>query len=664
MAKVKESSTIETNDANFKSLATIMKDKYDDGLFDTDVGLGVMQTGFPLIDYGLGFGIDIYEGDEWKEREVHKGVLEGSYMLIVGQPASGKAQPMSTKIPTPYGYITMGEIVVGCIVFNRRGMPVHVTGVFDQGKKTVYEVTFNDGRKTICCGEHLWTVKKPGEKWKTVQLLDILDDYQEYYIPNNEAAEFKSRRIIINPFELGKTIGRNSLVTECESIPNEYIYNSKYARWNIINGITEAIGHVNEDGTIKIKTPDSSLLNQIKYILHSLGYLSTIVNNELFFNIHDRGTIVGISNIKEIGVEECRCIMVDDAEHLYLTDDFIVTHNTTLATQMAANIIRPYKLGMVEYFDLERATITSHVMDITRLPRSDFDKENPSRRWIHSQQPADHEMIQKTILRIYKEKMTNREKYEIKLNQRDGYGNPIVTMQPTVVVIDSIPMIGSTLELGVAKDERKMEEALTQMDAAQTAGAFKRMMKMILGPMKQANIIVIGISHIGTKISSNPMIPNKKDFRALGQDEIISGGKMNTYGATNIIKTDRRGGKGYTVENGDGFNGFDSAITVVKSRTTFDAKVIPMIYDCDYGFDNVRSLIQYGIEHGIITGNRASMKFTADPDCKFSYVKLYEEIAKKPEIVKNISEHIIPTLEEPFKKKDASSGLMNIFFEY
>lgn len=426
MAKVSEKENVQ-KDNGTKSLAAIMKDKYDDGLFDNDVGLGVIQSGFPLIDYGLGFGVDIYENDEWKEREVHKGVLEGSYMLIVGQSASGK---------------------------------------------------------------------------------------------------------------------------------------------------------------------------------------------------------------------------------------------TTLASQIAANIIRPYDQGMVYYFDLERGTVISHVMDITRLPGWEFDENNPKHRWTHSQKPADHEAIQKTILRIYKEKMSNREKYEIKLNQRDSYGNPIISMQPTVVVVDSIPMIGNMYELGITKDERKMEEALTQMDAAQTAGAFKRMMKMILGPMKQANIILIGISHIGTKINSNPMIPNKKDFRALGQDEIISGGKMNTYGATNIIKTDRRGGKGYTVENGDGFNGFDSMITVVKSRTTFDAKAIPMIYDCDYGFDNVRSLIQYGIDHGIITGNRASMKFTADPECRFSYVKLYEEIAKKPKIIENIAQHIIPTLEEPFKKKDDARDLMNVFFDY
>lgn len=337
---------------------------------------------------------------------------------------------------------------------------------------------------------------------------------------------------------------------------------------------------------------------------------------------------------------------------------------TTLATQIAANIIRPYENGLVHYLDLERGETSTRIMALAKLPREDFDPKNPNRRFIISQEPKSHEDIQRLIMRIYKTKMANVEKYKITLDQHDEDGAQITTLVPTVIVADSIPMIGNRLELGDSKDEKKMEAALTQMDAAQSAGAFKRMIKMILGPMKEANIILIGISHLGVKIQSNPMIHNKKDFRGLGADELIAGGKMNTYGATNILKIDRRGGKGYTVEAGDGFNGYDSLITVVKSRTTFDAKVIPAVYDCENGFDAIRSSIQYGIEKGIITGNRANMKFTADPECKFSYVKLYDELQKKPEILKGIQTHIIGDMENAFKIDKAPESNYNIFLEY
>jgi hypothetical protein len=341
------------------------------------------------------------------------------------------------------------------------------------------------------------------------------------------------------------------------------------------------------------------------------------------------------------------------------------TGKSTAAIQIASNIIRPYENSNVYHIDLERATSDiSRIIQISKLPRADFDILNPNRRYIIRQSPTDHDTIQKIVLRYYKEKMANKDKYLIKLGQYNSYGDEIVAMIPTVIIIDSIPMISNALDINDSKDAKKLESILSQMDAAQTAGQFKRMMKTILGPMKEANIIVIGISHMGTKIQSNPMIHNKKDFRGLGADEMIAGGRMNTYGATNIIKTDRRGGKGYLVENGDGFNGFDGMITLVKTRTTFDAKQVPMIYDCENGFDPIRSMIQYAIERGIITGNRASMKFTNDPECKFSYVKLYDELRNKPAINENIKKFIIPDLESDFKIEKPPESIMNIFMDY
>lgn len=35
-----------------------------------------------------------------------------------------------------------------------------------------------------------------------------------------------------------------------------------------------------------------------------------------------------IKDVKEFGTYQCRCIQVDNPEHLYLTDDYVVTHNT------------------------------------------------------------------------------------------------------------------------------------------------------------------------------------------------------------------------------------------------------------------------------------------------------------------------------------------------
>ena len=42
-----------------------------------------------------------------------------------------------------------------------------------------------------------------------------------------------------------------------------------------------------------------------------------------------------IKSIKPVGEKECQCISLDDEDHLYLTNDFIVTHNTILSLASA-----------------------------------------------------------------------------------------------------------------------------------------------------------------------------------------------------------------------------------------------------------------------------------------------------------------------------------------
>ena len=44
-----------------------------------------------------------------------------------------------------------------------------------------------------------------------------------------------------------------------------------------------------------------------------------------------------IKSIEYIGQKECQCILVDNPSHLYLTDDFIVTHNTSAAINKMNN---------------------------------------------------------------------------------------------------------------------------------------------------------------------------------------------------------------------------------------------------------------------------------------------------------------------------------------
>jgi phosphate starvation-inducible PhoH-like protein len=49
---------------------------------------------------------------------------------------------------------------------------------------------------------------------------------------------------------------------------------------------------------------------------------------------------ISITKIEMVGIKETQCIMIDSNDHLYITDDFIVTHNTLLAVLRAIKALR------------------------------------------------------------------------------------------------------------------------------------------------------------------------------------------------------------------------------------------------------------------------------------------------------------------------------------
>lgn len=68
-------------------------------------------------------------------------------VIATGPAGVGKAQPLYSSILTPSGWTAMGNIKVGDKVLTPCGNESTVVGVYPQGSKPVYEVTFSDGRK-------------------------------------------------------------------------------------------------------------------------------------------------------------------------------------------------------------------------------------------------------------------------------------------------------------------------------------------------------------------------------------------------------------------------------------------------------------------------------------------------------------------------------------
>ena len=187
-----------------------------------------------------------------------KDIKQNGFTLHVwGESEYGKAQPLNTKIITPHGYKLMGDLKIGDKVIGGDGKPHKVIGIFPQGKKETYEITFADGRKTRCCKEHLWnvsTITRRNHKrgYTVMSLEDMLkkpikteNGGFQYRIPLTKAVNFQTKeKLPINPYLLGALIGDGCLtLTKKENGSTEIYFNNSEE-----DVIKKVENYLNEEG--------------------------------------------------------------------------------------------------------------------------------------------------------------------------------------------------------------------------------------------------------------------------------------------------------------------------------------------------------------------------------------------------------------------------------
>lgn len=371
--------------------------------------------------------------------EAFNAALHMDSLFITDVMGLGKAQPLYSKILTPSGWITMGEINIGDSVIGKDGLTHRVINLFPQGKKHIFELTFNDGSTVRCCNEHLWKYKTfYHQEWQVNDLNQLIKDFnrvQRIWIPMIEPVEFKHKEVSIDPYVLGVLLGdggfrsgyvgitssdidiinevnkrlpvdhrcrriscissgfgyiiksiaknytnhgniilnklRDLGLWDCLSdekfVPKEYLYNSLEVRLNLLQGLMDTDGYIGKNGVTQFYSTSHNLATSVQEIVQSLGgiarlhiaqgsykkegirieckeyYLITInmpdhmcpfkllrkaaLYNNLNWEKKYKPTRI-VKNIEYIGREECKCISVDSLDCLYVTDDYIVTHNT------------------------------------------------------------------------------------------------------------------------------------------------------------------------------------------------------------------------------------------------------------------------------------------------------------------------------------------------
>ncbi len=130
----------------------------------------------------------------------------------------GRAQTVSTPVLTPDGWRPIGGLRVGDLVVGSDGEPTPVLGVYPQGEKDIYRVSAQDGASTLCCGEHLWTVrtlydKRYGKPWRTLPTQDMIGKLRathahRYELPLLSApVRYPERSVPLDPYALGLLLG-------------------------------------------------------------------------------------------------------------------------------------------------------------------------------------------------------------------------------------------------------------------------------------------------------------------------------------------------------------------------------------------------------------------------------------------------------------------------
>ena len=242
---------------------------------------------------------------------------------------AGKSLNVDSEIPTPNGIKKLKDIQIGDYVYNRKGKAVKVLGVFPQGKLDSYNITFNDGTKVNCSADHLWSYYSGGN-FNTSTLKDMMkNNYEDYLFPLNEEIE-------------------------CNNLKEKYEKLSNY-----INNYDDELYELQDDKRKGLYL-GFKYSKYISYLARSLGiFVDTTYKDKMFIfpniklysllnsskkellDISSNTYYRKIKSIEYVGKTEQKCLYVDDDEHLFLVNDFIVTHNTVLSVRR--NIVQPLK---------------------------------------------------------------------------------------------------------------------------------------------------------------------------------------------------------------------------------------------------------------------------------------------------------------------------------
>lgn len=256
--------------------------------------------------------------------DIAMGARTGKFYLRSAATGVGKAIPNDTLIPTPNGWRKVGDIKVGDYLFGQDSSPTKVLAVFPQPEeKEIWKVTFSDGRVAKCCGEHLWEYFENGKK--------RVEDTQTIY------KRIKKKKALKNNFSIrvnspyGNYIFTKSFVNSLLDIESKCISfsRSRKERAAIFDKeffCLKEVTLLRGLGIIPQVTHMKNSFYRVSYSENDFSLLEKFLNGE---EVIAPTKYLKIVDIKKTSQKTAMtCFTVDNKDHLFLMNDFIVTHNT------------------------------------------------------------------------------------------------------------------------------------------------------------------------------------------------------------------------------------------------------------------------------------------------------------------------------------------------
>lgn len=243
----------------------------------------------------------------------------------------------------------IGNIVVGDKIYDDKGNLVEVVGVYPQGKVTTYRVVFEDGRNVICCGNHQWRVNHGG-KWHVRSLRSIAGlDYKSMSIPVGEALNYPTAKLPVPPSAYASMLaaylgGYGGDMFFDKYVCKKFLRSSIDQKKDFIENFIRSFRNVvTGEEELTLSHIDMDVINFVQRMFWASGWYAKLEGNKLILSRNRKE--LKIRSISICGKEHATCITVDNDSHLFLTTNYIVTHNTAIMSSfLARNATMTYNL--------------------------------------------------------------------------------------------------------------------------------------------------------------------------------------------------------------------------------------------------------------------------------------------------------------------------------